>query len=152
MYVGEMLRHSVYFHQEFRGMVLVPTLLCLCHLGEDENTKPKVMKCIRLFANSRVGRGFFFPPSCTNKRHSLQLVFWESVVILRAVEMWDRSATHAFDEITAFVVAGVQCKVLNAELISHTALLSHSSLCCSAHAALIELLCFWCDYLRQSVL
>lgn len=65
--------------------------------------------------------------------------------------MWDRSATHAFDETTAFVVAGVQCKVLNAELISHTALLSHSSLCCSAHAALIEL-CFWCDYLRQSVL
>lgn len=62
MYVREMLRHSVYFHQEFRGMVLVPTLLCLCHLGGDENTKPKVMKCIRLFANSRVGRGFFFSP------------------------------------------------------------------------------------------
>lgn len=61
MYVGEMLSHSVYFHQEFRGTVLVPTLLCLCHLGGDENTKPKVMKCIRLFANSRVGRGFFSP-------------------------------------------------------------------------------------------
>lgn len=41
------------------------------------------------------------------------------MAILRAVKMWDRSSMNAFDEITAFVVAGVHRKVLNSGLISH---------------------------------
>lgn len=45
-------------HPLFRGMVLVPTSLCLSCLEGEENKKPKVMKCMKPFANSGVGRGF----------------------------------------------------------------------------------------------